>query len=277
MDRPRIDSQFHLYQGNLALATTRSIEIQRGFEHVFCTKTVMDRHAVSLKEINYMFPLYLYQSEKRTLFDSESKEDKRTNLSAEFVAYLSRQIDMSPIPDSKGNLTKTFGQEDIFNFLYAVLHSPYYRIRYAEFLKMDFPRVPVTSDKNLFRSLCALGERLVLLHLMEKQGPRKTSYPISGDNIVERVRYTEPGQGGDQGRIWINREQYFESVPPEIWDFHLGGYQVCQKWLKDRKGRKLTYDDLTHYQEIVSALSETNRIMSEIDEVIEDHGGWPLR
>jgi hypothetical protein len=90
------------------------------------------------------------------------------------------------------------------------------------------------------------------------------------------VRYTEPGEGADEGRVWINKEQYFENVPEEVWSFHVGGYQVCQKWLKDRKGRTLTYDDLAHYQQIVSALSETIRLMSEIDETIEQHGGWPL-
>ncbi len=92
------------------------------------------------------------------------------------------------------------------------------------------------------------------------------------------MRYSAPGEGGsDQGRVWINHEQYFEAVPPEVWNFHVGGYQVCQKWLKDRKGRKLTYDDLTHYQHIVSALNETIRLMLDIDAVIEAHGGWPIQ
>jgi type ISP restriction-modification system protein len=114
------------------------------------------------------------------------------------------------------------------------------------------------------------------LHLMEGHCPTITTYPIPGDNSVEGVRYTESGQGAEQGRVWINREQYFEGVPPDVWSFHVGGYQVCQKWLKDRKGRKLTYDELTHYQNVVSALAETIRLMAEIDNVIENHGGWPV-
>ena len=104
-----------------------------------------------------------------------------------------------------------------------------------------------------------------------------TGYPVAGDSLVENVRYTEPGQGADKGRVWINKTQYFEDVPPEVWSFHVGGYQVCQKWLKDRKNRQLSYDDLTHYRHIVSALAETLRLMAEIDEVIENQGGWPIQ
>ncbi len=111
---------------------------------------------------------------------------------------------------------------------------------------------------------------------MEQKAPAITRYPVKGDDTVEKVRYTAPGEGGEQGRVWINATQYFEGVPPEVWEFHVGGYQVCEKWLKDRKGRTLSYDDLTHYQQTVAALAETIRLMAAIDEAIEDHGGWPL-
>ena len=102
-----------------------------------------------------------------------------------------------------------------------------------------------------------------------------TGYPVAGDSTVEKVRYTER-QGNTKERIWINNTQYFEGVPKDIWEFQVGGYQVCAKWLKDRKGRKLTYDDLTHYQQIVSALSETIKLMKNIDNVISASGGWPI-
>ena len=173
-------------------------------------------------------------------------------------------------------MIKTFDPEAVFDYLYAVFHSPTYRSRYTEFLKIDFPRLPLTANAELFRALCRLGKELVGLHLLEEHGPKITSYPIPGDNSVEVVRYNHPDQEADQGRVWINREQYFEGVPPEVWSFHVGGYQVCQKWLKDRKGRKLTYDDLTHYQDVVSALAETIRLMAEIDVVIDENGGWPI-
>jgi len=182
------------------------------------------------------------------------------------------------VPEGKGDDLKTFGPEDVFDHMYAVFHSPTYRRRYAEFLKIDFPRLPLTSIAELFRKLCALGSELVGLHLMEEHVPAITSYPIAGDNEVENVRYSAPGEASsEQGRVRINRQQYFDGVPPEVWNFHVGGYQVCQKWLKDRKGRKLTYDDLTHYQMIVSALNETIRLMSDIDILIEEHEGWPIR
>ena len=118
---------------------------------------------------------------------------------------------------------------------------------------------------------------MVALHLMEKHGPEITQYPAKGDHTIEKVRYTAPGQGAEKGRVWINKTQYFEGVPPEVWNFHIGGYQVCEKWLKDRKGRTLSFDDLSHYQRIVSALADTIRLMAEIDKAIEAHGGWPIK
>jgi hypothetical protein len=182
------------------------------------------------------------------------------------------------VPDGKGDRAKTFGPEDVFAYMYAVFHSPTYRSRYGEFLKIDFPRLPLTSDAALFRALCALGDRLVGLHLLERQGASPPGFPVGGTNEVEQVRYTAPGEGGhEEGRVWINREQYFAGVAPEVWGFHVGGYQVCQKWLKDRKGRTLSFDDLEHYRRVVAALAETIALMSEIDAEIEGRGGWPLK
>ena len=153
---------------------------------------------------------------------------------------------------------------DIFNYMYAVFHSPMYCSRYAEFLKIDFPRLPLTSNTELFQNLCSFGDELVALHLMEKQGKKITSYPAAGDSAVEIVRYTEP-QGDAKGRAWINTTQYFEGVPKEVWEFHVGGYQVCAKWLKDRKGRFLTSADTIHYSLIVTALTRTIAVQWKID------------
>jgi predicted helicase len=198
-------------------------------------------------------------------------------MSPAFSDNFSARLKMTFIPDGKGDRIETFGPEDVFDYMYAVFHSHTYRSRYAAFLKIDFPRLPLTSNPDLFHSLCNLGEELVALHLMEKQPPLITAFPIAGDSMVETVRYTEPGQGAESGRGWINKIQYFEGIPQEVWSFHVGGYQVCQKWLKDRKGRNLTYDDITHYQQIVSALKKTIHIMAEIDRLIDAHGGWPLK
>ncbi len=182
-------------------------------------------------------------------------------------------------------------------------------------MRIDFPRVPLTTDKNLFRALCEKGAELVGLHLLESPKVNEfiTRFPVSGDNVVEKVRFEEVRVGAglaparsahaatteregalrlrsgqaspfraslqgepsptQTGRVWINRTQYFEGVPKAVWEFHIGGYQVCEKWLKDRKGRKLANDDLAHYQKVVVALDETIRVMREIDDVIP---GWPL-
>ncbi len=165
-----------------------------------------------------------------------------------------------------------FGPEDVFYYAYAVFHSPTYRQRYAEFLKIDFPRLPLTSNLSLFATLVKLGAELVSLHLMKspKLSNFSTTFDIEGDNEVARgyPKYSEA-----KARVEINKAQYFGGVTSEIWDFHIGGYRVAEKWLKDRRGRKLSYEDLTHYQKIIVALSETRRVMSEIDHAIP---GFPI-
>jgi predicted helicase len=271
--RARSDVMRHmLTENNLALITTRQT---RDEWHVLASNKIVGHKSLAGYDINTLFPLYVYPTLKKgNLLDEVTR---RANLDPGFISDFSERLKLTLIPEGNGDGVKTFGPEDVFDYMYAVFHSPTYRSRYAQFLKIDFPRLPLTSNAELFRGLCALGSELVGLHLMEHHAPAITTYPITGDNEVEKVRYTAPGEGGsDEGRVWINREQYFEGVPPEVWNFHVGGYQVCQKWLKDRKGRKLTYDDLTHYQRIVSALNETIRLMSEIDTLIEEHGGWPI-
>jgi len=272
-----------LNEDNLGLITSRMTKGET-FCHAQVTRTISEVICMSPKTSNngFLFPLYLRPApENRSLFDDpamkDSQEGRRPNLAPEFIDDISQKIEMEFITDGKGDLKKTFGPEDVFSYMYAIFHSPAYRSRYSEFLKIDFPRLPLTSKPPLFRDLCALGEQLVGLHLMEKHGPGMTSYPVDGDHLVEKVRYTEPGGKSPKGRVWINKTQYFGGVPPEVWEFHIGGYQVCHKWLKDRKGRKLGIDDLTHYQHIVTALSETIRLMAEIDKAIDKHGGWPIQ
>ena len=162
--------------------------------------------------------------------------------------------------------------ENIFHYAYAVFHSPGYRSRYAEFLKIDFPRLPLTGDLELFRAMARLGSELTSLHLLEspKLAQPITEYIGRRSAEVEKISWS-------RDTVWVNKAQTtgFRGVPEPVWNFHIGGYQVCEKWLKDRKGRTLTDDDITHYQKIVVALSETIRLMAEIDRVIDEHGGWP--
>jgi predicted helicase len=230
---------------------------------------------VEVKDGSTIFPLYLYLSaSKSNLFDdttpSSASGGRRPNLDPAFIKDFSSRLKLEFIPDGKGDLKKTFGPEDIFDYMYAVFHSPTYRSRYAEFLKIDFPRLPLTSDLKLFRELCALGGELVGLHLMEKVP--KSPVKLKGHGVSE-VATGHPKF--EEGRVSINPSQYFEPVPDEVWNFHIGGYQVCHKWLKDRRGRVLTDEDIEHYKKIVVALGETIRLMGEIDEVIDSHGGWP--
>jgi predicted helicase len=162
--------------------------------------------------------------------------------------------------------------DDIFKYIYGVFYSPTYRARYAEFLKIDFPHVPLTRDVELFRALVRLGGDLVALHLLESPMlNRLVAEFIGGQNReVEKISWSRK-------TVWVDKAQTtgFRGVSEAVWNFHIGGYQVCEKWLKDRKGRTLSKDDIAHYQKIVVALAETIRLMTRIDEVIEAHGGWP--
>lgn len=282
-ERLRAEAMIHMKAGNIAFLTHRP-QSPEEFTFAYCTRMIGDQCIAANKSSgggnSFQFPLYLYPNgTKAHLFDEDAPTDlpngRRANLAPEFIAEFSQRVGLSFIPDGKGDLNSTFGPEDVFDYMYAVFHCPTYRSRYAEFLKIDFPRLPLTSKSDLFRDLCALGSELVGLHLMEKTGTPLPSYPKGGSNTVEAVRYSEPTPDS-AGRVWINKEQYFEGVSPQVWQFQIGGYQVCQKWLKDRKGRTLSYDDLLHYQKICGAISETIRLMTAIDATIEGYGGFPL-
>ena len=156
----------------------------------------------------------------------------------------------------------TFAPIDILDYIYAVLHSPAYREKYKEFLKIDFPRIPYPKDANTFWQLVKLGGQIREIHLLESPTVEKyiTQYPIDGDNVVVKIKYQD-------GKVYINDTQYFDNVPQNAWKFYIGGYQPAQKWLKDRKERTLEFDDILHYQKIIVALFETDRLMKEIDKI----------
>jgi len=205
------------------------------------------------------------------------------------------------VTDPRGDLCNSFGPEDVIHYAYAVLYSPSYRSRYSDFLRRDFPRLHVTSDAALFGSLCQLGADLVALHLLKDDYPAGSwnrqgtvsplEHPIT--TFVERATGTAMGAFSKRtcyqdGRVYLDTSQrplssYFDGVPEDVWKYHIGSYQVLYKWLYDRRGtrgqpgRTLTPEDIEHYQRIVVALKETIRLMGEIDEVIEEHGGWPIR
>ena len=213
-----------------------------------------------------IFPLYLYPQETELGFHST----RRPNFSPKFLSALCLRLGLKA--DDKSGLPSGITPEAVLKYMYAVLHCLSYRHRYAEFLKIDFPRLPLTGNLNLFRALVELGGEIMSLHLLESPRLDKpiTKFVGSSSPEVEKTSWSSD-------TIWVDRAQSsgFKGVPGDVWNFHIGGYQVCEKWLKDRKGRTLSKDDIAHYQKIVVALSETIRLMAEIDKVIDEHGGWP--
>ena len=231
----------HMNFDNRALLFTRQAFCEMPYSHILVTDKISDnRIFYSNRGRNVHAPLYLYMSIGEHL-------EKRPNLDPTIYAKIKKSIpDVTP--------------ETLFDYIYAVLHSPAYRQRYAEFLKSDFPRIPYPSDPETFHALAAKGAELRGLHLMESPllDAPITTYPIDGDHKVDKPRFEE-------GKVWLNVTQYFGNVPEVAWNFYIGGYQPAQKWLKDRKGRNLTTCDIRHYQRIIIALTETDRIMQEID------------
>lgn len=280
MPRPEVMRNM-LNDHNLAICFMRNSREQI-VTNFFAANYIVDKTILSSADNANVAPLYIYPDiqAQNTLFtfnDASSTSVVRApNFAPTFTEQFANQLGMNFTPEGKGDLKRTFGSGAVFSYMYAVFHSPTYRQRYTEFLKKGFPRLPLTSNADLFRDLCPLGDRLVELHLMKTYGEHMPRYPEPGSNIVEKVAYTQQTNNTEHDRVWINRTQYFDNVPAEVWEFRIGGYQVCYKWLKDRKGRTLTFDDIKHYQRIVGALAETIRLMEQIDEVIDEHGGWPI-
>ncbi len=234
------------------------------------------------KEANQCFPLYLYPVETEGQGDLLAPREKRPNLAEAFIEVVIDRLGLgfdaeahrgihtndTSVSSASSEVKSSWNPEDVFCYACAVLYSPAYRERYAGFLKIDFPRLPLTSDAALFFRLADLGEALVRLHLMRspKLDDFITRFPHAGSNVVERLRY-------EDGNVWFNKDQCFSGVEEDDWNFHIGGYQVLAKWLKDRKGRALSFDDIEHYQKIVVAIHETRRLMAEADAVIP---AWPL-
>ncbi len=254
---PRNDVMRNMIVNNLAIISARSNKSQES-DHFYCSQVIAEAKCGESTTQSCLFPLYTYPDTENA--QSSLFIERAPNLSQNFLNAILEKLSYIPTPEA------------IFYYIYAIFHSPTYRQIYAEFLKIDFPRIPLTTNDELFKKLAVKGEELVQLHLMKSKKLNKviTKYPVSGDNAVTEVNYQQSEQ-----RIYINKQQYFEGVSPEIWEFKIGGYQVLEKWLKDRKkaNRTLSFDDVLHYQRVVVALKETMQIMTEIDELIP---GFPL-
>lgn len=256
---PRGEVMSNMAKNNISIILPRQTKDEWS---VFASLSLSGHKSNSVYDISSIFPLYIYPQAPNDLLNEPAPE-RRPNLSDEFVA------------DLKAAQGRAISPEDTLAYLYAVLYTPGYRTRYADFLRRDFPRVPLTRDQKLFKQLVALGHELIGLHTLQTAAPRITGFPVAGTGEVVKVRYTIAA-GQDKGRVWINDSQYFDAVPQAVWDMHIGGYRVAEKWLKDRKGRLLTYDDITHYQNVVAALDRTLTVQRELDAAINAAGGWPL-
>ncbi len=260
MPRPEV-MRHMLVEDNLCLVFMRQVALQDSYSHFLVSRYPVDNRAFySNKGIMNLAPLYIYpdteNEQGNLLSDAYGGLRQRTsNLSQKFLSAIREKLSYIPTPEA------------IFYYAYAIFHSPTYRQRYAEFLKIDFPRLPLTSNNDLFQALSEKGEELAQMHLMKSKKLNKiiTKYPVSGDNAVTEVTYKQPEQ-----RIYINKQQYFERITPEVWAFKIGGYQVLDKWLKDRKKaqRSLSFDDILYYQKVIVALKETMHIMTTIDQII---------
>ncbi|APC92020.1 MULTISPECIES: type ISP restriction/modification enzyme [Francisella] len=276
----------HFKKENISLVVCRQGQAVGGddWNVLFISKSFTDQN-VFRRGGGTVFPLYLYpdddslDSSRVPNLDMTIVKEIEKSLGLEFVAERPPRQSATATPPQEwntefsslggvpcearggGSYSKTFAPIDIFDYIYAVLHSPSYREKYKEFLKIDFPRVPYPTI-DTFWQLVELGGQLRQIHLLESPVVTNytTSYPIDGDNTIDKLSYKD-------GKVYINKEQYFDTVPEVAWNFYIGGYQPAQKWLKDRKGRELNFEDILHYQKIIVALIETDRLMQEIDTI----------
>jgi len=283
---PRRDVMQHFIKGeNVGLVFKRGFPNENAAP-IFVSKNVADFRSWSrpgMQGGDYLVPLYLYpEGDGRDNFLSTGHQP---NLKPEIVNEIARRLGPHPLAPSPklgegerrtgGTWSDVFAPIDLLDYVYAVLHSPTYRETYKEFLKIDFPRVPYPSDPDTFWQLVALGGELRQIHLLESPQVLQfsTTYPVDGDNrLTRRLTKNSPGfeltdAARSIGRVWINDTQYFDKLPQLAWDFYIGGYQPARKWLKDRRGRILSFADLRHYQKIIVALTATDRIMQEIDAI----------
>ncbi len=263
--RSRFEVMKHFLHPNIGLIIPR--QTTQDYRHNFITNKIIEGNITASAKLfgtGCVFPLYLYP-ETSTQQTIDQNTERKPNLNTAIVKQIAKKLCLT-FTIEKETIKGTFAPIDILDYIYAVLHSPTYREKYKEFLKIDFPRVPYPTNEKIFWQLVALGAEIRQIHLLESAIVEKyiTQYPIDGDNVVTKPKYVSNGL---LGKVFINDTQYFDNVPEVAWNFYIGGYQPAQKWLKDRKGRTLEFDDILHYQKIIVALTETARLMKEIDTI----------
>lgn len=254
---PRYETMRHMLYDNIAFISVRKQSQNKPVSYYFVSANPISNGYIRTDTvtIDNLSPLFLYKQDF-------GKIVREPNLKGDIVKAISCSLELPFESNSDGGRTDSFAPIDLLDYIYAVLHSPKYRETYKEFLKIDFPRVPYPTDKEMFWKMVKLGGEIRKLHLMESPllDTLITRFPLNGSNEVEKITRKE-------NRVYINKTQYFDGISDLAWNFYIGGYQPLQKWLKDRKGRTLSDEDIIHYQKIAVALTETDRLMKEIDEV----------
>ena len=266
--------QHFLIGENIGLMICRQ-QKTNGFYHCLVHKHIAESSLVSnnTSEIGYSFPLYLYI--KNGIADNDKNPYHRHhNLNDNIIGKFSTKTGLQFIeekepPPSERAGGCSYAPIDVLDYIYAVLHSPAYRERYKEFLKIDFPRVPYPQNTGQFWQFVTLGAKLRRLHLLDNVQPEDgiAIFPVAGNNQVEKLSPIFPAFPASPIRVFINDTQYFDNVPPETWTFYIGGYQPAQKWIKDRKGKTLNFNDVNHYRKIIQVLKETGELMQQIDNI----------
>jgi predicted helicase len=278
VERMRLDVMGHMLDGNVAFLTHRPQSPQE-FTFSYCTEMIGDQCVVANKSAgggnSFQFPLYQFSEARHLSMFDEKLEGKESNLSAACVEAFSKNLGLKFVNDGYGDFSTSFGPEDVFNYIYAITYSPGYRERYSAELRRDFLRFPITSDKSLFKVLASKGADLRALHLMRSNVSYVTNFPVAGTNQIDVVKFECDPNG--VGRVHINKSQYFGNMPREVWEFEIGAYRMCEKWLKDRKGLNLTFDDLDHYQKMAASITQTIQVMADIETAIRQCGGWPIK
>ncbi|MBU1626925.1 N-6 DNA methylase [bacterium] len=254
LERPRKEVMKHMLQENIGLIFHRREELDVPYSHFLVTKNIVEHGCLSTKTTCYLAPLFVYpEKNDNDVFGPRDISERVHNFKIHFYDKLTTYYPEKSTP------------EEIFYYIYAVLYSNIYRDKYADFLRIDFPKIPFTKDFELFQKMAGYGKRLVDLHLLQSHeiDPPIAKGPVIGTNKVEKILYDEEKQ-----RVYWNDEQYFEIVPKDVWEYRIGGYQVCLKWLKDRKGKVM--DSIRPFCWITTTIYKTIEIQKKIDEIYSD-------
>ena len=274
---------------NIGLITCKQ-QSSFDFQHCFVTEIITDHNSISLqtKEASYFFPLYIYPEDtnQQTI---EGKPSRSPNFNPKPLKKFSKDLSLNFVTEDNDE-EASFSPIDILDYIYATLHSPTYREKYKEFLKVDYPRIPKPKSDEDFLKLAEIGRELRNIHLLKHPVVDDfiTTFPVGGSNkITKRLTNTEPGfikSSSDNGKptktdkdsrypdellgkVQINGNQYFGNVPQKAWNYYLGGFKVAERWLKERRDRKLSYEEIQRFQKIVVAIMETDRLMKRIDSI----------